>query len=276
VTPDATDGGSGAGSSFGAGDAGPGTARSGPDPETPLFRFGEADARLRCVTHSALLLVAAVLAGSLLVVAAGDLLRAAGFTEETAPVLVSVTTLSMNFVGFLTVGLGYVGWRDARSLLGLRAPTRRDLGWIVLGSVGLAALVNGLGLLADAAGLETAENVVVGLGRENPELFVVLVPVQFLLTAPAEELLFRGLVQGLFRPAYGAVPAVLIASALFGLVHYPALAGSEGVVVVIGILTATGLLLGALYEYTGNLLIPVFVHAIWNALLFATLYLQAT
>jgi len=239
-----------------------------------LFRVGEPGDRMQSVVHALGLLVGAFLVGSLLVGVAGDLLATAGLTEVTAPVAVSTVRLSANFVGFLLVGVGYLHWRGDRSLISVRSPTRRDVAWIAAGSVALAVVVNALGFLATVAGLETATNVVVDLGRENPELFVVLVPIQFLLTAPAEELLFRGLLQGLFRPAYGSVPAVLVASALFGLVHYPALAGSEGVAVVIAILIVTGLLLGGIYEYTRNLLVPIVVHAVWNAFLFLALYVQ--
>jgi len=124
-------------------------------------------------------------------------------------------------------------------------------------------------------GLETAENVAVSRGQENPELFLVFLPIQFLLTAPAEEVLFRGVIQGLFRRAYGVLPGIVLASLLFGLVHYPALAGSDGILTVIALLVATGALLGTLYEYTGNLLVPIVVHAVWNVFVFGNEYLSA-
>lgn len=240
-----------------------------------LYRVGDAQDQLRCLSHAVFLLLGAVVVASLLVGVTRDGLGRVGLTEETAPVLVTGLLTALNLAGLLLAGLLYLAWRDDRSIVRLRRPTPRDGGWVLLGSVALAALVTGLGRLADTLGFETADNVAVEVGREHPELFLVFVPIQFLLTAPAEELLFRGLVQGLFRSAYGVVPAVLMASALFAMIHYTALAGSEGVWVVIAILAATGLLLGTVYEYTENLLVPVFIHANWNAALFLFLYVQA-
>jgi len=36
-----------------------------------------------------------------------------------------------------------------------------------------------------------------------------------------------------------------------------------------------GVLLGALYEYSGSLLVPVLVHASWNAVVFGSEYVEA-
>jgi len=73
----------------------------------------------------------------------------------------------------------------------------------------------------------------------------------------AEEALFRGVVQGGLTGLIGWLPALLIASVLFGVVHwltglYALLAG------------VVGLYLGGLYLLTGNLLVPIVVHALYD------------
>lgn len=73
----------------------------------------------------------------------------------------------------------------------------------------------------------------------------------------AEEALFRGLVQGGLTGVTGWLPALLIASLLFGVAHwltglYALLAG------------VVGLYLGGLYLLTGNLLVPIVVHALYD------------
>ncbi len=83
-----------------------------------------------------------------------------------------------------------------------------------------------------------------------------------LLSGLAEELLFRGFVQGFlagYLPLWAAVGG---AALLFGLAHsvtplYILLAGVMGVY------------LGLLYHFTGNLLVPVLVHGIHNFLSFS-------
>ena len=83
----------------------------------------------------------------------------------------------------------------------------------------------------------------------------------------AEEALFRGVVQGGLTGLTGWLPALLIASVLFGVVHwltglYALLAG------------VVGLYLGGLYLLTGNLLVPIVVHALYD--LVALGYLRGT
>lgn len=94
-----------------------------------------------------------------------------------------------------------------------------------------------------------------------------MVPISLLLVAPGEELIFRGVVQGLFRRAYGPVPAILITSALFGVAHYLALSGS-GKLVYVAVAAILGLVLGTVYELSDNLVVPTLAHGVWNSYLF--------
>jgi membrane protease YdiL (CAAX protease family) len=86
-----------------------------------------------------------------------------------------------------------------------------------------------------------------------------------LMAGVAEEALFRGLLQEGLAGPLGWLPALLLASALFGVVHwltglYALLAG------------AVGLYLGGLYLLTGNLLVPIVVHALYDVV--ALVYLR--
>jgi membrane protease YdiL (CAAX protease family) len=73
-----------------------------------------------------------------------------------------------------------------------------------------------------------------------------------------EELLFRGLLLGALVSVIGPVPALIVSSVAFGLAHpltftYIVFAG------------VTGLYLGALYLFSGSLLVPVAAHAAYDA-----------
>jgi membrane protease YdiL (CAAX protease family) len=201
-------------------------------------------------------------------------LAVAGIGSET-PAGQVVETAS-NFIGLAVLPLVYLAWRGDWSLVGFGRPTRRDVGVTLVGIVALVAFMQAGEALVTALGYEPATNNAVQTGRENPELFLYYIPIVLVLNSPAEELLFRGVVQGLLRRAYGVIPGIIGASAIFGLVHYSALvaAGSAGAYVVLAI--GSGLILGILYEYTENLLVPIVVHAVWNCLVYLSLYAEAT
>ncbi len=72
-----------------------------------------------------------------------------------------------------------------------------------------------------------------------------------------EELLFRGVIQGGLASLVGPWSALVIASLLFGLVH----AMTRAYFIIA---TLAGFYLGLLYLWTGNLLIPVVVHFLYD------------
>lgn len=184
---------------------------------------------------------------------------------------------------FLVQGVGFTGvalWnmRSRRSRVGwprLKWPSKSDRRWVLRGY--LYAMGGALlgGLVVSLLGVEPAVNDVAELGKQDPNVFLVLVPLAFLVIGPAEELLFRGVVQRKLRQAYGPAAAVIIASFIFAAAHFVALSGGgvAGVGAAVAILFIPSLVLGASYERTGNLAVPILVHGAYNASLFLALYL---
>jgi len=78
-----------------------------------------------------------------------------------------------------------------------------------------------------------------------------------LLAGIGEELLFRGVVQAGLSSWSNPAIGIVAASVLFGLAH----AVSVSYLVLA---TLMGLYLGLLYHWTGNLLVPVIVHALYD------------
>jgi membrane protease YdiL (CAAX protease family) len=250
-----------------------------PDADPPLYKFGSRDDRVRSLVHSVALVLAAFVAGIVLAVVGLRLLSQLGLVpqgSDSLPPLASAVAAGLQFVGFLLVGVWYLRWQGSVDLFDVRLPSLREVGWAIAGLVALFVLLNIVSVIIQNLGVETAENAAVTQGRENPTLFLYLIVVTILLTAPAEELLFRGLVQGLFRQAYGLVPGVVVASALFGVVHWIALTGGGSRLTYIAVAGALGIVLGALYETTENLAVPIIVHGAYNAILFSVAYLAAT
>lgn len=78
-----------------------------------------------------------------------------------------------------------------------------------------------------------------------------------LLAGVGEELLFRGVIQGGLDGVIGSTGALVIASLIFGAMH----AVSRPYFIIA---TLMGLYLGWLYLATGNLLIPIVVHFVYD------------
>ncbi|MGB0514543.1 MAG: lysostaphin resistance A-like protein [Wenzhouxiangellaceae bacterium] len=78
-----------------------------------------------------------------------------------------------------------------------------------------------------------------------------------LLAGICEELLFRGVIQHGLTGPLGPAPALVAASLLFGLAHAVSRAYFITTLLI-------GLYLGALYQITDNLLVPILVHFLYD------------
>ncbi len=96
----------------------------------------------------------------------------------------------------------------------------------------------------------------------------VITGLYLVVVAPlSEELLFRGYVQGIFQRNMRPVIAVFLASLIFGIAHVNPL--------VIPAAAATGLFFGYIFLRTGNLVLPIVGHALFNAFSFVMLSLSS-
>ncbi len=168
--------------------------------------------------------------------------------------------------------------RSLREFIPVSAPSLRDVGLVLVAWIGALVLVAvGANIVIQLLGTEPASNSAAETAAENPEFIPFLIPLVFLLNAPGEELLFRGVIQGLLRERFGAVGAILLATSAFAPIHITALIGDlQAGLVTITILSIPSIIFGAVYEWTDNLLVPTLVHALYNATLFTGLYFAST
>lgn len=198
----------------------------------------------------------------------------------TATVLIVVSLVMTQGVAFGGTALTYLKVRGLPlDYLRVRVPDLRDVGWAVGGYVlTLAAAIVGIQIVTAitqqvAGNVQPAENSAAQLGMQNPEVLLLLIPASFLLIGPGEELLFRGIVQNRIRESFGPVAGVLLASAIFAAIHVTALVGSPAAMAMsVAILLFPSLVFGTVYELSGNLAVTAFMHAAYNATLFAGLY----
>jgi hypothetical protein len=188
----------------------------------------------------------------------------------------SVTFLAFAAVGqfaFLVVGGAYVSRAGGVSV---RWPTRRDLQYTAGGLLAALGLVFAISALVTAAGVAPGGSVFDDPIARDPTVALGLAALSIVLVAPAEELLFRGAIQGRLRRSFGPAGAVAGSSLIFGSIHLVNFIGSvTGAVVGAGIVTAGGAVLGTVYERTENLVVPIAVHGAYNAVLLVGAFLAA-
>ena len=235
----------------------------------------DAIAALGALTQSILVVFVAFLSAVAVAGLGANLLVETGAFER-GDLLLNVAVSILQFVGFGVGITGYLKLSGRWDLVKLRRPTLRDLGLVVAGVVVILLAAAAVGQLLSALGVSVAQNQVVVTGQSQPIYFLYMIPVSLLFVGPFEEWVFRGTVQELLRDAVSPNGAIVVASAMFGLVHWIALAGSGSRVSYVAVAATLGLILGFVYERSRNLVVPALVHGIYNATLFATQYLSAT
>ncbi|WP_331233116.1 CPBP family intramembrane glutamic endopeptidase [Natronorarus salvus] len=225
-------------------------------------------AKLRAFGVALGLTVAAFVASVLAVVGVIGVSIPLGYDPADPPLLALFVAGQL---GFLLAGYLYARRYGLAIPLGL--PDRRDARYVIGGTLAALAFATVAAVGLEAAGL-VPESPVEALVTEEPTLAIWLAVLSILVVAPAEEYLFRGVVQGRLRQTFGAPAAIGLASLLFGSLHLGNFVGSFATVIAWTLLiTGVGVILGVLYERTGTLSVPIAVHAAYNAVLFLTGYL---
>lgn len=162
--------------------------------------------------------------------------------------------------------------------LDVRLPSGRDLGYALAGFVALMVGWYVVVRLVSVLELPSTGNRVVEGAEQQPELLLVLIPLQFVAVAPAEELFNRNLLQKYFYGAFSRPAAIVVASGIFSSAHLFSYSGESaaGTLVAIAIVLLLGLVLGVVYERTDNVVVPILAHGAYNATLFGLYYAVVT
>lgn len=143
----------------------------------------------------------------------------------------------------------------------------RHVAYIYVTLIGVNAL------LSLVTNLETSENqqVIIEAFKQAP-MYIVFVAVIF---APiVEEILFRGIIYRALRYYKFKIIAVFMSSFLFGLIHVyePILNGRFEDAWFIFVYMAIGLFMCFIYEKSGDILTPILLHMVYNAVAVLTLF----
>jgi len=150
-------------------------------------------------------------------------------------------------------------------IVGPVRPVVRHVGiGVGLGIVALLGSTLLVSLLVTLTGSEATPEQVLTEGIADTPVQLLLAVIAAVVMAPlAEELLFRGLLHRGLRQRMRAVPATLLSSVLFAVVHVDVAASQP--LALVG-LTFVGVVLALAHERTGSLVVPVVIHATHNAI----------
>lgn len=239
-----------------------------------LSSVDDPQAKLAHIGESILLIFSAFILASYIVLSLDPLISILGENITSTNVTRIADTVVM-FSVIMGVTALYVYAIDTERLIQWVRPTKQEIAIIIGGIVVLLVIMLSLDWLLRVVGFSPGANQAVLEGEGDPTYFLLMIFVSLLFVGPAEELLFRGAVQGRLRESWGVWPAILLASLLFGLIHIFAVPGSLGDQLPYALVaTLLGIPLGYLYEYTQNILVPSVIHGAYNATIFGFLYLS--
>lgn len=181
------------------------------------------------------------------------------------------------YAGVAAIGLLYLARHElSLSYVRLRLPGWLDLGIAALTVVALVALAIAIPALIGWLGLPFVEHSITETLEGNPSVALVLIPVSILIVGPAEELLYRGIIQTRLKDVFPTNSAVGVAAVLFAAIHFLAYLDPTNVpgtlVTIAFLLLPLGAILGVVYEYTGNLFVPAVAHGVYNAITYGSAY----
>lgn len=233
--------------------------------------------QLRVFLVGSAIALGALVTGQIIFTLSAFLLQSVGIPiSENQALQIGVATVLMQGVAFGGFAIGYVALSEKGfTFLRVHKPTLQEGAVVIGGSILVFALLLVISLTLSYFGIPVAENQITEIASQSPMVFLVLVPLSYLLVGPGEELLYRGVVQGLFSEEYNSILAIVLASGLFAVMHVFSLTG-DGKLTYLLIVFLLATILGATYHYTDNLAVPAFIHATYNAVQFGTAYLAAT
>jgi membrane protease YdiL (CAAX protease family) len=235
--------------------------------------------RVRLVAVCFGLAVAGLLAGGGILFVLGFILFGLLGVSVTPLGRLALSLIAIQGLGFPLVAALYFRYRgeSLRSFIPISVPSLRELG-IAIGAwiAAIVAVPVVASIIISIANEQPASNAAGETAQQNPEIIPLLIPLVFLLNAPGEELLFRGVIQGLLAERFSGWAAIALATAAFAPLHIIALVGgSTAALLTIVIISVPSLIFGVVYELTDNLIVPSLVHALFNSTLFLGIYVSS-
>lgn len=241
------------------------TVQQNDKPDDPYPRPSWRD-RGRAIAIGLGLIVAAVMIGSILsiipIVVGGTSLAA----------LIAIIVLSE--AGYAIAGWVYVRRWFSETVV-LEVPTWQQFGWTIVSTIVMLGIATGVTAISTYTGIQLGrvdQELIAG----SPTMVLVMALLSLVVIAPAEEYLFRGVIQRRLARSLRPRTAIFVASLLFVIPHAIGyLGGAEGILLLSLVPFLLAVIMGVLYETFNNLSVPILAHGLYNATLFLISYFTA-
>lgn len=186
--------------------------------------------------------------------------------------------ITLNFIG-LGAGAAVYLYKTDRGWdwLDLHRPGKWDIVWMVGGTIITFIALIIVSILAFSIDADPPEQSTIMIIREDTVLIIFMLLTVWILNAPAEELLFRNVIQKRLYSAFSGVASVIIASLLFAGIHVLTfvLVGTSLIDVLVPILGIFigSIVMGYAYWRTKNLWVPIVIHGLFNSIQISLLLL---
>lgn len=185
-----------------------------------------------------------------------------------------VNIFALQVLSFSLITYVYLELTDRSfGYIDIAVPNQRQLGTTAIGIVTLIGINYVLSAFFLYIDIPTAPSKLTELS--NPIYYLILGLLSFLIIAPAEELLFRGVIQKRLTESFSPLAAVFFTSLIFASLHFQALAGNEGLLASLATIFSLSCLLGITYIRTNNLIVPIIMHGFFNLFVFLVTYAKA-
>lgn len=179
-------------------------------------------------------------------------------------------TLGVHIIGMAFISISFVHWlgRDVKTFLKLHRPNTHQIKQLIYIVIGSLIVFSMLFILLQSIDDVNSTPPVPGVTTQRG--FIFALPILFFLSSPAEEILFRGVIQSYIQEISPPIIAITITSICFTIVHIPIYI-FNGQPLLNGLISLTvvfilSLIFSGIYEITETLYAPIVLHSLYNVL----------
>lgn len=200
-------------------------------------------------------------------------------TILSIPLILLGGTSLVALVGLIVISeasYAIAGWAYVRRWVSdvprIKFPTQRGFGWTIASFLAMFGIATGIGVISSSTGIQIGR-ADEGLIAGSPTMVLVMVGLSLVLIAPAEEYLFRGVIQRRLTQSMKTNAAIVVTGILFILPHAVGYTGGVLNILLLSVAPfSLAIILGVLYEKFDNLSLPILAHGFYNATLFGITY----
>lgn len=176
---------------------------------------------------------------------------------------------------FLFVTIAYLSVQNNLDKLRVSYPSKQEIKYIFIVTGGILTAYVLYTVVSSYIGIETADHTISQASEQNPLLPLIMIPVSLFVIGVWEEVVFRGFLHEKLRTAVKPEYIISIASVIFAILHVGSYE-SQGIVTALLFLFLISCAIGIAYEKTRNLIVPILIHGLYDAVLFAVILVNVT